>query len=705
MAASKDVVGWWERKPLRIMEVTESFRDLGAGSAAEDAQIRADHHANVEHFHCMSINAGMDDMRFFFKTSVAGQPHVDRLAAYLPEAHRRGIKVIVYVNVHWYSMEFARKHPEWVQIKEDGQPLDGVYKTGTSFCVNSAYREWVFQIVRDLCAYDIDGIFYDGPIFFASTCYCPACQAKYRARYGTDLPRKSDRRGADFIKLLEFQSDSLVDFLHDTREVIKSINPQIAFYMNGGGRTANWPTARLNRKLVVEQDLLGSEGGFIYGDLRMTPLWKPGCEAKLMEAQAGGKPTVIFDCAGHKSWNWYTLPEAEIELLYADTIANAGNVWFAVFPDDVGQPELRAIARMNAHVRDNAAYYTDTRSAAEVALVWSDVTANFYLGSEVARSDFTANIQGSEAGNVYAEFAGFYDALFRNHVPFDVVDDVTLEREDLSRYRLIVLPNVAAMSAGAAERLRAWVQDGGTLLGSFETSLYDATGHRLDHFQLGDLFGVQASNIVEGPRRWDYVTPVLGEHALLSGITKRWFPSPAYYLQVALKGGRGLLNFTEALAGSYDHIPVTSSDPALVVNRVGDGYGVYLAGDAGNCIDRFRFREYYQLVGNLVRWAAPSPVVLGNAPSSLEVVLRAQRDPDRLLLHLVNFTGDMQRPINHINVVKNLHITLRGVCEVTGVRALRAGVDLAWTLNEGTLECVLPRVEAYEVVVVSGKRG
>ena len=46
--------------------------------------------------------------------------------------------------------------------------------------------------------------------------------------------------------------------------------------MNGGVRGANWATGRLNRALVAEQDLLGSEGGFIGGDLTRTPLWKPG---------------------------------------------------------------------------------------------------------------------------------------------------------------------------------------------------------------------------------------------------------------------------------------------------------------------------------------------------------------------------------------------------------------------------------------------
>ncbi|NLG28953.1 MAG: hypothetical protein GX557_13660, partial [Chloroflexi bacterium] len=222
---------------------------------------------------------------------------------------------------------------------------------------------------------------------------------------------------------------------------------------------------------------------------------------------------------------------------------------------------------------------------------------------------------------------------------------------------------------------------------------------------LGDLFGVRASNVVEGPRRWDYVTATGEEHPLLAGITKRWFPSAAYYLRVASTAGRSLLSFTEGLAGSYDHTPVTSSDPALVVNRVGQGHAVYLAGDVGNCLDRFRFREYYRLVGNLVAWTAATPVTLGDAPASLEVVLRSQREHNRLLLHLVNFTGDMARPINRLNPVENLRVALSGLHSVSQVRALRAGVDLPWTLVDGQLEFVVPRVDAYEVVAVTGIRG
>ena len=123
------------------------------------------------------------------------------------------------------------------------------------------------------------------------------------------MPPKDERTGKRFQQLLEFQADSLAEFLHDTRTILKSENPEIALYMNGGVRGANWATGRLNRVLIKEQDLLGSEGGFLGGDLTNIPLWKPGLTARLLETQAGDKPRVIFSAASHKPWTFSLLPD------------------------------------------------------------------------------------------------------------------------------------------------------------------------------------------------------------------------------------------------------------------------------------------------------------------------------------------------------------------------------------------------------------
>jgi hypothetical protein len=243
---------WWEAEPLRIIDLTTSLTEIDANDPAESAARKASLGFNSEHLEIMKMPAGLDDQGFYFRSKAAGWTNPDYLRPYLVEAKKRGIRVFIYFNVHWYTVRFAEAHADWRQTRENGKPLDGVYNTGANFCVNGPWREWCFQVLRDLAAYPIDGIFYDGPIFHPDTCYCRYCREKFQRMHGTDLPSKRERRGARFKELVDFQAASLADFLHDSRQVLKSINPQIAFYMNGGVRGGNWATGRLNRVLAPE---------------------------------------------------------------------------------------------------------------------------------------------------------------------------------------------------------------------------------------------------------------------------------------------------------------------------------------------------------------------------------------------------------------------------------------------------------------------
>ena len=219
---------WWEREPLRLIDLTTSISRIDYRAPAEVAARKAALLYNSEHLEIMQMPAGLDDEHFYFVSKVAGKLNPDYLKQYLPEARKRGLRVLIYFNVHWYRKGFAEKHPDLIQIRESGKPLDGVYDTGTDFCVNTPWREWCFQILRDLAAYPIDGIFYDGPIYRADTCYCDYCRAKFRKIYGKDMPSKRVRRGQAFKQLVEFQAASLADFLRDSRRVLKSINPELA---------------------------------------------------------------------------------------------------------------------------------------------------------------------------------------------------------------------------------------------------------------------------------------------------------------------------------------------------------------------------------------------------------------------------------------------------------------------------------------------
>lgn len=689
---------WWQQEPLRIIDLTTSMGQIDYRDPAALASQKAALGYNAEHLEVMGMPAGLDNLHFYFRSKVAGRQNRDFLGRYMPEAKKNGLRVFIYFNVHWYNQSFAREHPDWRMIRENGKPLDDVYDTGADFCINTPWREWVFQVLRDLAAYPIDGIFFDGPVFRPDTCYCHYCQEKYRKQYGTAMPSKAQRTGKPFAQLIEFQANSIKDFLHDSNVVLKGIRPSLALYANGGVRGANWATGRLNRVQIAEQDLLGSEGGFISGDLTRVPLWKPGLTARMLETQAGGKPTIIFSAASHKPWTFSLLPGPELKLLYADTIANGAGVWMGITPFEFDQPEMKDLTVMNGFLKKNAASYMHTRSEARAAVVWSDVTANFYAGAQAQLIDVDRVASRSSIGNLDGEFAGITESLLRAHVPFDVLDDVSLEKESLDRYQVIFLPNVACMSDRVAARLRGWVEKGGNLFADFETSLYDETGIRRPDFALAGVFGVSSANKLSGPRQWDFMRPTASS-PLLNGAKREFVPSTTYYVQVRPASATVLLKYTEKLAGRYDGVPKLSDDPSLVVNRLGRGQVVYMSGDLGNTIQSFHTPELMQLVSNAGVQLGTSPVTVKNLPGSVEVVVRSQNGGKRKLIHLVNFTGEMTRPIRHIVPVENARITLN--FNASKAQALWSGRNLPLSKDSaGQVSITLPRLDEYEVVAV-----
>ena len=702
---------WWEKNPLRYFEFCNCMNpwvNPFNRNPVKEAELKAKVFANMELLHVWGAaqppEKGFDDTGFYFKTKVASRENIDYLAKYLPEAHKRGIKVIVYLNVHWYNSKFAEKHPDWVQVTEKGKPLDELYGSkSTSFCVNNpSYREWCFQILRDLCAYDVDGIFYDGPVFFEETCYCKFCLEKFRSQYGKEMPPKSQRQHFDFRYLLEFQAKSLGEFLRDSRNIIKSINSEIIFYANSQPLAPSWANGRLNRELIKHQDILGAEGGFIYGDLTRTPIWKPGSTAKLLATQSDGKPVAVFDSAAHYPWALgYMLPPTEIWILWAESVANGANAFLVMFGIDpkLVPGHVKAIGQMHKFVRDNAQYYMGTKSEAQVALVWSEKTANFYEGSYVPKSDFTREYLGREIGNVFTEFHGFYEMLLRNHIPFDVIDDVYLEKDNLQRYRLIILPNMACMSPETAQRLKDYVWKGGNLICTFETSLYDDYGERQQGFQLQEVYGAESKNKVFGPMNHDYLTPA-ATHQILNGISK-WIPAPKYSVEIKLREAIPLMFYSQRQIGRYDAVPSPSPDVALAINTYGMGKTVYFSGTLADSYVAFHFNDYLRLTGNIIRELAPPPISVENIPASTEVTLRSQAEGAKMIIHLVNFTGEMTRPMRRIIPIKNAKITLKVTRRVQSVRALRSKRDLKFRSEKSAVAFTVPRVEEYEAIVVS----
>ena len=90
-----------------------------------------------------------------------------------------------------------------------------------------------------------------------------------------------------------------------------------------------------------------------------------------------------------------------------------------------------------------------------------------------------------------------YHALIEARMPFEMLHDRTLDTA--GRFKLLLLPNIAALSDEQCAQIRRFVENGGSVLATYETSLYDENGSAAPDFGLADVFGVSWRKTLDGP--------------------------------------------------------------------------------------------------------------------------------------------------------------------------------------------------------------
>ena len=298
--------------------------------------------------------------------------HKALVAEYLERSQKQGLQTIIYMNCHILGPSLAPHFQDWSIQRADGsQAL--LYGTYPACCLNSGWRDYFFSCVESLGDFALEGLFFDGPAY--QDCHCPACQEKFLAETGKPLSQATPAEHHAFTLR------SVLAFKKALRLKVKAVNPHWCMYFNEGLFSGTHDAATMAAHLATN-DLVGTEGGFFfYCEPRKLPYWRCAAYAKLAEAVAGDRPTVIFFAADHKPWGWCLHTPTELRLCYADAIGNGASVWMGIHsnPDNFLTQAGRAALDMVKYDAQNNLHYQETKSRAEVAILYSFNTASHSL--------------------------------------------------------------------------------------------------------------------------------------------------------------------------------------------------------------------------------------------------------------------------------------------------------------------------------------
>ena len=713
---------WW-KKPVRMMrhDFISGYDEL----TRIDLEKLAREKKKKWHINCEWIvgTPGASPGRGFQTTfeakgfeRVPGFEKFDLLRNYLPYAHKYGIHLLTYLNLHWFSYEFAKKHPGWEQITSSGKPygeLYPLYGNGTTFCVNSPWREWAFSLIEEAMKTGIDGIFMDGPVIFPDCCYCPYCQEKFYSIYHEKIPYE-DWQNPLWRKFLLFREESMALFLKDAQERVKKINPEGVIFLNAGGwYPGSWRVARNIQKLSPYQNFNGAEAFFhLYSGEHY--LFESSIMAKYLRAE--GKPAVVFTHHAQGVWHYIPLAPREIEIALLQTIANKANPWIAIFESKYSHDieSFERAQKIFAFQEKNEKYYTETESISDIAILFSFQTSSFHISSlSSLYKDLGTGIEKDliiDKGSgkkiidwkkrkqiceelLTLSYKGFYSILTRNHFLFDIILDGSLTEEKLKKYKVLILPDACLLSDEQLKIIKSFVFEGGNVIASFEAGFYDEEGKEKKK-RIFELFGIKK---IDG-----LFPPIKGENYFkadknIFGFQKNQLieRSPYAFKIIPENKVKTFFTFLNPIPRVYLPLKGESKYPAILINKFGKGNVIYFPFNFGSFYGEYKPENYEKILRESIKYLI-KPALITNAPPTLEI--EVYRKSYSTIFHFVNLTGDMQRPITTIIPVKDIEVEFSHTNPVKKVFALKEKKKIPFSFEEGKLKFKLS-VDNYEVVV------
>jgi Hypothetical glycosyl hydrolase 6/Beta-galactosidase trimerisation domain len=605
---------------------------------------------------------------------------------------KQGMSVIARVDPHCIRDDAARAHPEWVAVDAKGQKTRHMVMNDRWLtCALGPYNfEFMPQVLREITTkYDIDAFFanrWSGHM----VCYCDSCRQEFKKSSGVDAPLKKQAPGWDEFE--RWRAARLFQVWDAWDAAVHDVKPEVACLMNKGGVHESEMTQIGERAEMVAADRQGRSSAVV-------PPWMAGWNAKVFRSVMAEKPVAGITSVGSDDahrWKDSVQSAAEMRVWMLETIAHGMRPWVVKFCGTIYDrrwvPVVEEIYQWHA---ENMRFLDYRRNLARVAVVWSPQT-----------SAATGNAE-TEASQM-----GIYHALVEGRIPFEMVYEQLLDSEHVDRFKLLILPNIAALSDAQCGQLRQFVERGGSVVATFETSLYDETGKKRSDFGLADLFGASFTGKTEAFVKNSYINIEHDtKHPILQGFDDAGrMINTVGYVDVKPMAAFGRPPLTRV--PSYPDLPMEDVYPReprtdiaeVYLREVGKGRVAYFPGDIDRTFWEVLDPDHGRLIANVVRWALNEPdVVTVSGPGVLDISVWEQDDSSSV--HIVNLSNPMMMkgPLRELYPVGPHQVVLRLPDGRTPreVRLLVSNEDAKPKVSDRMLNLTIPSIADHEVIAIA----
>ncbi len=611
---------------------------------------------------------------------------------YLVKGSRKmNMSVIARTDPHAAWQNVYDAHPDWIAVTANGEKRrhwanPELWVTCALGSYNFDFMTRVHQEIME--RYEPDGIFSNRWAGHG-ICYCEHCKINFKEYSGFELPGSASNLDKTYQKYVEWSTALLKELWLLWDDVIRKYNPNSRFIPNG------FPDKVITGQLsdIVFTDHQARSG--------YTMPWSNGKGAKELRASIGMKPLGgIFSVGVEERYRWKdsVQSEEEIRIWVAEGTANGMRPWFTKFSGVLYDKRwLNVVDKIYQQHFRNEKYLRNVKSLARVGMVFSEHTGNY--GKETWQQK-----NGDHE-------LGMYQALIEARIPFEMVNDRLLNEEQLNPFKLLILPNIATISDKQCMQLRHFVEKGGNLLATFETSLYDENGKQRPDFGLAGLLGVSFQQKAEGPMQNSYLrlkaNPETNQyHPVLKDLEEAYRIINTIYM-VNVQPEKELAS-PVTLIPSYPDLPMEHVYPpeqetgirGVYLNDSGKGRVAYFPGDIDRSYWQVMCTDHLKLLQNTIRWALnEEPVVEVTGPGVVDVTVWKQEES--MTVHLVNLTNPamIKGPFKEfIPVNAGVKIKIPGGFIVNEVHLLNKGEKPEYQNDAKHLVLSVPAILDHEII-------